>query len=77
MTAVPEHDDSLADALALVEAAGNDDSLGFGCVVRNCSSGTVVVLAKLLAELLSDNADGYGVCPGCLRSWAAAAVERP
>ena len=60
-----EHDDNLADALALVEAAGwRDDPEAFGCVVRHCDQGkTTVILAKLLAELLADNNAGIGACP--------------
>ena len=38
---------------------------------------TAVILAKLLAELLSDNAAGYAVCAECWRDWASAAIERP
>jgi hypothetical protein len=75
---VPDHDDVLADAVAMVEAAGwREDAEGFGAVVRNMDAGrTAVILAKLLAELLADNGDGYGVCPECFRAWSASAIER-
>ncbi len=73
----PEHDDPLHDAIALVEAVSRDDTEAFGCVVRNCDSGTVVILAKLLCELLIDGAAGHGCCPECFRGWAALAIERP
>jgi hypothetical protein len=69
--------DALHDALALVEAVASGDTEGFGAVVRNCDSGTVVILAKLLAELLSDGAVGHGCCIECFREWAELAVERP
>ncbi len=75
-----EHDDHLADAVALVIAAGGDDREGFGAVARNCDQGAVtVVLAKLLAELAADNAAGHGACgePECFRAWASEAITRP
>ena len=73
---VPEHDDALHDAIALVECAGSDPE-GFGAVVRNCDQGkTVVILAKLLAELVNDNAAGYAVCAECWRDWASEAITR-
>jgi hypothetical protein len=74
----PEHElaDALRDAVALVEAAAGDPE-GFGAVARNADHPkTTVVLSKLLAELLSDNAAGYGCCPECWRAWASAAIER-
>jgi hypothetical protein len=72
----PDHDDPLHDAIALVECASGDP-LGFGAVVRNADHPQVtVILAKLLAELVNDNAAGYAVCAECFRSWASAAIER-
>ena len=76
MTAVP-HEDAFLDAVSLVEAVSRDDTEAFGCIVRNCDSGTVVMLAKLLAELLSDGETGHGCCLECFRAWAILAIERP
>jgi len=74
----PEHVDAVADAVALVEATGRDDLLGAGVILRNCDHPVVtVMLAKLLAELVSDNAAGHAICAECWRSWAAEAVNRP
>ena len=73
----PEHDDALADAMALVECA-SADPLGFGAVVRNADHPRVtVILAKLVAELLADNSPGNGACPdpACWRAWAAEAMS--
>lgn len=73
----PEHDDVLADAIALVETVLSDNTAGFGAVVRNADHPRVtVILSKLLAELLIDNDQGYGCCSECFRSWALRAVER-
>jgi len=70
------HDDNLADAIALVEAAAGDPE-GFGAIVRNADHPRVtVILAKLLAELVNDNAAGRAICAECWRDWAAEAIER-
>ena len=74
-----EHDDladALRDAVALVECAAGDPE-GFGALIRNCDHPRVtVILAKLLAELVNDNAAGYAVCAQCWRDWASSAIER-
>jgi hypothetical protein len=71
-----EHDDPLADAVALVECA-TGDPLGFGAIIRNADHPKVtVILAKLLAELVSDNARGIYICADCWRAWAAEAIQR-
>jgi len=76
VTAVPEHQDALRDAVALVECAASDPE-GFGAVLRNCDQGkTVVVLAKLLRELLADNDAGIGACPGSNRGRAKGGAPR-
>jgi hypothetical protein len=74
----PDHDwDDLADALALVECAGSDLD-GFGAVARNMDPArTAVTLAKLLHELVNDNAAGRFTCAACFREWAAEAISRP
>ena len=72
-----EHDDATMDALALVEVAGADLA-GFGAVARNMDAGAVaVVLAKLLHELVNDNAAGRAVCAECFRAWSLEAITRP
>jgi hypothetical protein len=69
--------DAIADAIALVEATGRDDLLGAGAILRNCDHPAVtVMLAKLMAELVSDNVSGRYVCAECFRSWAAEAITR-
>jgi hypothetical protein len=58
-----DHDDALHDAIALVEAAGRDDALGCGAILRNMDAGAVAVnLVKLVAAVLEDNARGHAVC---------------
>lgn len=73
-------EDSTMDAIALVEAAGRDDALGCGAILRNMDAGAVAVnLVKLVAAVLEDNARGHAVCadPECWRDWAVSAVNRP
>lgn len=78
MTTQPEHDDHVADAIALVECTGRDDLAGAGAILRNCEHGPVTaVLAKLLAEVINDNAAGRVVCAECFRSWAIESITRP
>lgn len=75
---VPEHDDPLRDAVALVEAAIGDDALACGVILRNMDAAEVAVnLAKLLSELVADNGRGMGTGPCCFRAWAEQAVNRP
>ena len=50
-----EHDDDVADAVALVLCVLGEDTEGFGAIVRNCDSyGVLVSLAKLLGELVGE-----------------------
>ncbi len=67
-------DDGLMDAVALVEAQLNDDTLGIAVILRRGNPfNSSVVLSKCLAEVLTEQA----VPREHFREWAAQAVNRP
>jgi hypothetical protein len=70
----PLWDDDLADAIALVTAARNDNAVAVRVILRHCSLAEVAVsLAKLMAEAC----DEPDVTESWWRLWAAVAAERP
>lgn len=70
-------DDAVYDAIASVEAVLADDTEALAAILRQASLSTTVVLAKLLAELvtMAEHNEGVGRC--CFRRWAVEAVNRP
>ena len=77
MTAGPDHDDPLHDAVALTEVVGSGDEAAARAILANCDSTAVAVrLARLLAELVSANDAGYAVCAECFRPWALDTARR-
>ena len=68
-----EHDDALADALALVQAVREDRTGDIAVLLRHC---TVYEVAVTLAKLLAEAADESGATPGHLRTWGQQAVRR-
>jgi hypothetical protein len=74
---VTAHDDAVADAIALTEAVGRDETAHVAVLLRHMNTYEVAVtLAKLLSELVNDNARGLAICAACFRQWAAEAVNR-
>jgi hypothetical protein len=69
-----EHDDSIADALALVHAVREEETGDVAVLLRHANMyATGLVMAKLLAELL----DEQEVCTEHWRIWAEQAARRP
>lgn len=71
MTALPEHDDHLADAVALTEIAGTGDEAAARALLRHMNATAVAVrLARLLSEVVSENGQGRVVPPEFFRDFA-------
>lgn len=73
MTDGQDHDDDLADALALVEAMRREDTEGFAAILKNMNSyGVVVALGKMLQVA----ADEVNATPEFFRRWGAQAMRQ-
>ncbi len=69
--------DEVYDAIASVEAVLADDTEALAAILRHCQLSTTVVLAKLLAELVTMAERQQGVARCCFRRWAVEAVNKP
>jgi hypothetical protein len=68
-----EHDDHLADAVALVQAVREHDAEGLTAILRNCDGAMAALrLAECFAVVMEENE----VPPESFRSWAARTVSR-
>jgi hypothetical protein len=74
----PPWDDGVHDSIAAVEAVLDGDTEALAAILRHGNAyATTVVLAKLLAELVTMTEHNEGVARCCFRSWALEAVNRP
>jgi hypothetical protein len=67
-----EHDDHLADGLALIQAIREHDAAGLKAILRNCDGARV---ALRLSELFAAVMDEHDVPPESFREWAARTVS--
>jgi hypothetical protein len=68
----PSHDDGLADAIALVEAACREDTLAVAVLGRHADDASVIAA---LVQLLGSQWSAADIETGEFRAWAQATAE--